>query len=149
MRVTYCYKVFIFIIIGISLLIDNKNFAKADSYEDFYEPDYDSLTLSINDLDEISELIKTDIKAETKMLEAKFHSQIELMKAKCLSESDIIELIKSNIGSDKIGSANLVDCPVDNPLFRIVDGTCLRYSESMDFLIDGQISSFCPDQPGG
>ena len=101
MRVTYCYKVFIFIIIGILLLIDNKNFAKADSYENSYEADwyepYDHNPISRH---EMSEFIKT----ETKMLEAKFHSQIELIKAKCLSESDIIKLIKSNIGSCKIGS---------------------------------------------
>ena len=99
MRVTYCYKVFIFIIIGILLLIDNKNFAKADSYEaDWYEP-YEPYHNPISRT-EMSEFIQK----ETKMLEAKFHSQIELIKAKCLSESDIIKLIKSNIGSCKIGS---------------------------------------------
>ena len=65
-------------------------------YEDWYEP-YDHNPISRH---EMSEFIKT----ETKMLEAKFHSQIELIKAKCLSESDIIKLIKSNIGSCKIGS---------------------------------------------
>ena len=62
---------------------------------------------------EISELIET----KNKMMKA----EIELIKAKCLSEAEIIELIKSNIGSGKS-----LDCPVDNPIFRIVDGTCLR-----------------------
>ena len=38
------------------------------------------------------------------MLEAKYLSEIELIKAKCLSEAVIIELIKSNSGSDKIGT---------------------------------------------
>jgi hypothetical protein len=47
MRVRYCDKVFIFIIVAILLLIDNTNFAKADNYADkFYsydsyqDPDY-------------------------------------------------------------------------------------------------------------
>ena len=62
---------------------------------------------------EISELIET----KTKTMEA----EIESIKAKCLSEAEIIELIKSNIGSGKS-----IECPVDNPLFSIVEGTCLR-----------------------
>ena len=48
MRVPYCFKVFIFIIVVISLLIDNPNLAKADYYEgkdynyDKYQyPDYE------------------------------------------------------------------------------------------------------------
>ena len=89
---------------------------------------------------EISELIKTEtkmleskylteielIKTKAKLLETKCLSEVELMKAKCLSEDEIIELIKSNIGLSKIGSGKLIDCPVDNSLFQIVDGTCLR-----------------------
>jgi hypothetical protein len=54
----------------------------------------------------ISELIET----KTKMMEAKYLSEIKLIKA---------ELAK--LGSDK-----LIDCPIDKPSFRIVDGTCLR-----------------------
>ena len=60
---------------------------------------------------EISELIET----KTKMIEAK-----------CLSEAKIIELIESKIESAKLGSGKLIDCPIHNPIFRIVDGTCLR-----------------------
>ena len=60
---------------------------------------------------EISELIET----KTKMIEAK-----------CLSEAKIIELIESKIESAKLGSGKLIDCPINNPIFRIVDGTCLR-----------------------
>ena len=76
------------------------------------------------------------IETKTNMIEAKYLSEIKLIKAKCLSEAEIIELIKSNIGSSKIGSGKigsgkiglgkLIDCPVDNPLFQIVDETCLR-----------------------
>ena len=57
------------------------------------------------------------LETKTTIMEA----EIKLIKAKCLSEDEIIELIKSNIGSGK-----LIDCPVDNPLFQIVDETCLR-----------------------
>ena len=77
---------------------------------------------------EISKLIKR----ETKMLEAKFHSEIEMMKAKCLSENDVIKLIKSNAGSCKMESEEItlgesMGCPVDKPVFRTLDGTLLRY----------------------
>ena len=84
----------------------------------------------------ISDLIET----KTKMMEAKYLSEIELIKAKCLSEAKITELIESKIdlaklGSDRgiyprgelpLGSDKLIDCPIDKPSFRIVDGTCLR-----------------------
>ena len=82
--------------------------------------EYDSISKA-----EISELIET----KTKIMEAKYLSEIKLIKGK------LIELIKSNIGSSKIGSGKigsdkLIDCPVDNPLFKtlfkIVDETCLR-----------------------
>ena len=66
------------------------------------------------------------IEANTKMIEAKCVSEIELVKAKCLSEAKIIELIESKIESAKLGSGKLIDCPINNPIFRIVDGTCLR-----------------------
>ena len=83
--------------------------------------------------DEISELIETKtkmmgteielIKAKTELLEAKN----KLLEAKCLSEAEIIELIKSNsIRSGKHGSETLTNCPVDDPKFHIVDGTCIR-----------------------
>ena len=89
---------------------------------------------------EISELIKTEtkmleskylteielIKTKARLLETKCLSEVELMKAKYLSEDEIIKLIKSNIGSGKIGSGKLINCPVENSLFQIVDGTCLR-----------------------
>ena len=71
---------------------------------------------------EISELIET----KTKMIEAKYLSEIESIKAKCLSEAKIIELIESKIESAKLGSRKLIDCPIGKPFFRIVDGTCLR-----------------------
>ena len=70
----------------------------------------------------ISDLIET----KTKMMEAKYLSEIELIKGKCLSEAKIIELIESKIESAKLGSGKLIDCPIHNPIFRIVDGTCLR-----------------------
>ena len=70
----------------------------------------------------ISELIET----KTKMMEAKYLSEIELIKAKCLSEAKITELIESKIELAKLGSDKLIDCPIGNPRFRIVDGTCLR-----------------------
>ena len=69
---------------------------------------------------EISELIET----KTKMMETEIElikAKTKLLEAKCLSEAEIIELIKSNIGSGKS-----IECPVDNPLFSIVEGTCLR-----------------------
>ena len=62
------------------------------------------------------------IKTKARLLETKCLSEVELMKAKYLSEDEIIKLIKSN----SIGSGKLIDCPVDNPLFQIVDGTCFR-----------------------
>ena len=82
----------------------------------FIFPEYDSISKA-----EISELIET----KTKIMEAKYLSEIKLIKGK------LIELIRSNnglgkIGSGKIGFGKLIDCPVDNPLFQIVDGTCLR-----------------------
>jgi hypothetical protein len=77
---------------------------------------------------EISELIETKtkmmgteielIKSKTELLEAK----TKLLEAKSLSEAEIIKLIKSN----SIGSGKLIDCPVHNPLFQIVGGTCFR-----------------------
>ena len=78
---------------------------------------------------EISELIETKtkmIEAKNKMMEAKYLSEIELIKGKCLSEAKIIELIESKIESAKFGPGKWIDCPIDNPNFRIVDGTCLR-----------------------
>ena len=66
------------------------------------------------------------IETKTKMMEAKYLSEIELIKAKCLSEAKITELIESKIELAKLGSDKLIDCPIDKPSFRIVDGTCLR-----------------------
>ena len=78
--------------------------------------------------------------SEIELIKAKHLSEIELIKAKCLSEAKITELIESKIdlaklGSDRgiyprgelpLGSDKLIDCPIDKPSFRIVDGTCLR-----------------------
>ena len=61
------------------------------------------------------------LETKTTMMEA----EIKLIKAKCLSEDEIIDLIKSNIGLDKF-----INCPVGKhegqKEFRIVDGTCFR-----------------------
>ena len=88
---------------------------------------------------EISELIETKTKmieakylSEIKMMEAKYLSEIKLIKAKCLSKAEIIEIIESKIESPKLGSTELIesteliDCPENNHLFRIVDGICMR-----------------------
>ena len=64
--------------------------------------------------------------SEIELIKAKHLSEIELIKAKCLSEAKIIELIESKIESAKLGLGKLIDCPINNPIFRIVDGTCLR-----------------------
>ena len=75
---------------------------------------------------EMSELIETKTKmmgTEIELIKAK----TELLEAKCLSEAEIIELIKSNsIRSGKHGSETLTNCPVEDPKFHIVDGTCIR-----------------------
>ena len=78
---------------------------------------------------ELSELIETKtkmIEAKNKMMEAKYFSEIELIKGKCLSEAKIMDLIESKIEAAKLGLGKLIDCPIENPIFRIVDGTCLR-----------------------
>ena len=41
MRVPYCYKMFIFIIIAILLLVDNTNLAKADNYDSYEYTSYE------------------------------------------------------------------------------------------------------------
>ena len=81
----------------------------------------------------ISDLIETKTKmmeakylSEIELIKAKHLSEIELIKAKCLSEAKITELIESKIELAKLGSDKLIDCPIGNPRFRIVDGTCLR-----------------------
>ena len=89
------------------------------------------------------------IEANTKMIEAKCVSEIELVKAKCLSEAEIIELIEAqdDCRNDPCQNGQCVDlendyrcechtgysgrncdstCLIDNPLFREVDGVCLR-----------------------
>ena len=43
------------------------------------------------------------IETKTKMMEAKYLSEIELIKAKCLSEAKITELIESKIELAKLG----------------------------------------------
>ena len=128
MTLPCCYKVLVFMLVAILLLIDFKNLAKADNYADNdYNYDRYQYPDSISKA-EISELIETKtkmmgteielIKSKTELLEAK----TKLLEAKSLSEAEIIKLIKSN----SIGSGKLIDCPVDNPLFQIVDGTCFR-----------------------
>ena len=128
MKLLCCYKVLGFIPVAILLVIDFANFAKADNYADNdYNYDRYQYPDSISKA-EISELIETKtkmmgteielIKAKTELLEAK----TKLLEAKSLSEAEIIKLIKSN----SIGSGKLIDCPVDNPLFQIVGGTCVR-----------------------
>ena len=91
---------------------------------------------------------------EIELIEAKCVSEIDLIKAKCLTEAEIIELIESKLieaqddcRDNPCQNGQCVDlendyscdcnpgfsgkncdetCPLDNPLYRIVDGTCLR-----------------------
>ena len=57
---------------------------------------------------------------------------LKKVKDKCLSKAEIIEIIESKIESPKLGSTELIesteliDCPENNHLFRIVDGICMR-----------------------
>ena len=101
------------------------------------------------------ESIEAKCVSEIELVEAKFVSEIDLIKAKCLSEAEIIELIeaklieaqddcgdnpcqngecidlendyKCNCNPGFIGkNCNAITCPLDNPLYREVDGVCLR-----------------------
>ena len=74
MRVTYCYKMFIFITIAILLLIDNTNLAKADNYGSYEYPGYECHYFS-----------KREIR-----------DMIELIEAKCYSKAEITDLITEN-----------------------------------------------------
>ena len=74
MRVPYCYKMFIFIIIAILLLIDNTNLAKADNYDSYEYPGYECHYFSKREIREM----------------------IELIEAKCYSKPEIIDLITEN-----------------------------------------------------
>ena len=74
MRVTYCYKMFIFITIAILLLIDNTNLAKADNYDSYEYPGYECHYFSKREIREL----------------------IELIEAKCYSKPEIIDLITEN-----------------------------------------------------
>ena len=91
---------------------------------------------------------------EIELIEAKCVSEIELIKAKCLSEAEIIELIEAKLieaqddcRDNPCQNGDCIDlendykcncnpgfsgkncdatCPLDNPLYREVDGVCLR-----------------------
>ena len=100
------------------------------------------------------ESIEAKCVSEIELVEAKFVSEIDLIKAKCLSEAEIIELIEAKLieaqddcRDNPCQNGDCIDlendykcncnpgfsgkncdetCPLDNPLYRIVDGTCLR-----------------------
>ena len=100
------------------------------------------------------ESIEAKCVSEIELVEAKFVSEIDLIKAKCLSEAEIIELIEAKLieaqddcRDNPCQNGQCVDlendyscdcnpgyigkncdktCPLDNPLFREVDGVCLR-----------------------
>ena len=95
------------------------------------------------------ESIEAKCVSEIELVEAKFVSEIDLIKAKCLSEAEIIELIEAqdDCRNDPCQNGQCIDlkndyrcechtgysgrncdstCLIDNPLFREVDGVCLR-----------------------
>ena len=82
----------------------------------FIFTDFDS-----NSKAEISEMIET----KTKMMEAKYLSEIELIKAKCLSEAEIIKVIET-----KFLLIPKNPCPISESGYVVVNGKCI-YFESL------------------
>ena len=66
----------------------------------------------------MSELIET----KTNMIEAKYLSEIKLIKAKCLSEAEIIMLIDSKLPNNP--------CPISESGYVTVNNKCI-YFESL------------------
>ena len=114
MRAPYGYKVFIFIIIAILLLIDNTNLAKADNYDSYEYPGYECHYFSKREIREL----------------------IELIEAKCYSKPEIIDLITENPCKNGHPSSTYIFC-LDrlNLLLKLVGPKTDFFSKSCKIII--------------